>query len=407
MGDETANGTWNNPYAVQFPFSIGERQYFYGQNQSTNYWFVQELLSGGQMGPETDNGRWEFSYGAQFPFLLNGRQYFYGQGGDEKNWFLQELLPGGKMGEETDHGSWNNYYGTQFAFPSLVHGHLYFYGQNLKTKYWFVQELVNDLSSGMAKMGAEVSSGGWNNPYQIQLAFSLEDIPFFYGNRTGEGHNWFIQQLVSLDEYTIRKTWWSNANQLEMADITKQIEVPSNAPRYGVGWLPYLGDWKNYVLKYGLLSGIQYHDPSTIEGVGLLVKVENGNLIGEQLKSKQCEILVPRLASEGYYSWALVPGGDIMYVWNSHLKLESKNYVRHSDLNGGNPVICAGEFTFSKKPSSTKFFLSLDEIYIEINDSSGHYKPDGNKCFSFVHDVFKELGFDTSKVVMYARKLTN
>lgn len=50
MGVETANGSWSNAYLVQLPFSIGGRQFFYGQNQATRYWFIQELLPGGKMG---------------------------------------------------------------------------------------------------------------------------------------------------------------------------------------------------------------------------------------------------------------------------------------------------------------------------------------------------------------------
>lgn len=86
-----------------------------------------------------------------------------------------------------------------------------------------------------------------------------------------------------------------------------------------------------------------------------------------------------------------------MYVWNSQLQLDERNYIRHSELNEGSPVVCAGEFTFSTFPTT------LDGVYIELNDSSGHCKPDGKMCFLFVIDAFKDLGIDTSKVIVKVR----
>lgn len=392
MGSESDNGHWKNPYKVQFPFKINNTQYFLGQNTSSKYWFIQELLPGGKMGSETESGYWNNAYQVQFPFVINSQQYFYGQNLSSNYWFIAKLLPGGKIGEETDNGHWNNPYDAQFAFPNLVYGHLYFYGQNLSTNYWFVQELVLN-TNGNCTMGDEVANGHWGYPYKVQLPFTLGNVAYWYGSNTN-GNNWFIQELVSLDQYTVKKLPLG----VPLNDDVSQSEQISteNPPTYAVGWVPYLADWKNYITNYGLFSGIRYHNPAELPGVGVLIGVIGGHLYGSQLKSQQCEKLIPHKA-EGHYSWALVPGGKIMYVWNSELQIEEKNYTRHSDLNQGRPVQCAGEFTFSNFP------IRLDGLYIDLNDFSGHYRPDGKKCFSFVLNAFKDLGIDTSKVTCKVR----
>ena len=399
MGCETDNGHWNNPYEVQFPFKVNGQQYFYGHNTSSNYWFIQELPPEGKMGGETDNGHWNNAYKVQFPFVINSQQYFYGQNLSSNYWFIQKLLLGGRMGEETDNGYWNNPYGAQFIFPKSIYGHLYFYGQNLSTNYWFVQELVLN-TCGNCTMGDEVANGRWQYPYKVQLPFTLGDVAYWYGSNTS-GNNWFIQELVSLEQYTIRKFPIMSVPDSSVATNDGTCNNEQTSPKYpsmyAVGWVPYLADWKNYIKNYGLFSGFRYHDPSELQGVGVLVGLINDELYGDQLKSKQCEKLIPYRPEEGHYSWALVPGGKILYVWNCQLQLDERNYIRHSELNKGSPVVCAGEFTFSTFPTT------LDGVYIELNDSSGHYKPDGKMCFSFVIDAFKDLGIDTSKVIVKVR----
>ncbi len=189
MGPETDHGSWSNPYAAQFPFAGGGRQFFYGQNEKNRYWFIQELLPGGKMGAETANGTWKFFYKVQFSFTVGGRVFFYGQNMKEKNWFIQELLPDGKMGAETDHGTWKFSYEAQFPFT--VGGRVFFYGQNLNEKNWFIQEL---LPGG--KMGAETDHGTWKFAYKVQFPFAAGGRVFFYGQNLNE-KNWFIQELLS------------------------------------------------------------------------------------------------------------------------------------------------------------------------------------------------------------------
>lgn len=62
MGAQTANGSWARSYPAQFTFSIGGKEFLYGQCQSDQYWFIQELLPGGKMGSVTDSGTWDYSY---------------------------------------------------------------------------------------------------------------------------------------------------------------------------------------------------------------------------------------------------------------------------------------------------------------------------------------------------------
>ena len=42
-------------------------------------WFIRELLSGGKMGDETDHGYWDNAYQVQFPYSIGDNLYFYGQ----------------------------------------------------------------------------------------------------------------------------------------------------------------------------------------------------------------------------------------------------------------------------------------------------------------------------------------
>ncbi len=205
MGSETDNGSWNNPYATQFQFTVGGKQYFYGQNEKNCYWFIQELLPDGKMGAETDNGTWKYFYEAQFSFEVGGRTFFYGQNTGGKNWFIQELLPDGKMGAQTDNGTWKFAYAIQFPFT--VGSRVFFYGQNLNEKNWFIQELLPD-----GKMGAETDNGTWEYAYAVQFSFTVGGRVFFYGQNLNE-KNWFIQELLPDGKMGIETDHgnWNNA----------------------------------------------------------------------------------------------------------------------------------------------------------------------------------------------------
>ncbi|HEX4363329.1 MAG TPA: M12 family metallopeptidase [Solirubrobacteraceae bacterium] len=202
MGEVTESGTWQNPYAVQFPFAIDGRVFYFGQNQTQKNWFIQELLPGGTLGAQTDSGTWENAYGVQFPFTIDGRVFYFGQNQTQKSWFIQELLPGGTLGALTDSGTWENAYGVQFPF--MIDGRVFYYGQNLTERNWFIQELLPD-----GTMGAQTDSGAWKFAYRVQFPFTIYGRVFFYGQNLTE-RNWFIQELLpdgTMGEQTDHGTW--------------------------------------------------------------------------------------------------------------------------------------------------------------------------------------------------------
>lgn len=101
------------------------------------------------------------------------------------------------------------------------------------------------------------------------------------------------------------------------------------------------------------------------------------------------EVLVDH-GDDGHYSWVFSPNQAIIYKWNSGEAIKKGDYVRHSQLGSGKPVICAGEWTIEKS--------QIGYIIGTINDASGHYKPDGRKCMRPVLDKLKCLGVDTDLI---------
>ncbi|MFZ5755445.1 MAG: hypothetical protein ACOY3X_00915 [Pseudomonadota bacterium] len=168
----------------------------------------------------------------------------------------------------------------------------------------------------------------------------------------------------------------------------------NNAP-YPVGWIPWIGDcwptsWRSY-------------NPTTIPGVGILMRCEReipGNdnsplrLIGKNLMTKQEEILVDQ-GGGGHYSWVFTPSQAIIYVWNSGPAIQHKSYIRHSQLGGGKPVVCAGEWTLDNG--------QLGTMIATLNDSSGHYTPDGGKCMGPVLAKLELLGVPTKNIKVTTR----
>ncbi|MBC9909181.1 M12 family metallopeptidase [Chitinophaga varians] len=187
LGATTVHGTWYNPYEVQFPFTVGGRVFYYGQNLEKKNWFIQELLAGGHVGSTTATGTWQGSYAVQVPFTIGGRVFFFGQNLDTYYWFIQELLPDGKMGEETDHGTWKNPYHRQFTYS--IGDRTFICGQNMIKKRWFIQEV---LPGG--KMGKELSAGTWPDAYEVQFPYHLGGVQYFYG-QSMTSKIWFIRRL--------------------------------------------------------------------------------------------------------------------------------------------------------------------------------------------------------------------
>lgn len=157
---------------------------------------------------------------------------------------------------------------------------------------------------------------------------------------------------------------------------------------YPVGWMPYIGDWG---VKGG---GMRSYDPTTIPGVGILVRVDTApdghkQLIGKQLMTGGEEVLVDQ-GPEGHYSWVFHPSQAIIYKWNSGDAIKAGNYIRHSQIAGGKPVLCAGEWTLEQG--------QIGIMIATINDSSGHYRPDGGMCLGPVLTKLQHLGVDVDAI---------
>lgn len=166
--------------------------------------------------------------------------------------------------------------------------------------------------------------------------------------------------------------------------------VDANGESYPVGWKPWIADLKSW----------RTYDPTTIPGVGLLVGIRTNidgtqDLIGKELITRE-EVVLRDRDEGGHYSWVFTPDQAIIYKWNSGELITSGDYIRHSQLGGGEPVICAGEFNLDQE-------AAINIMLATINDSSGHYTPDGGKCMGPVLNKLESLGIDTTDIKVTTR----
>lgn len=205
----------------------------------------------------------------------------------------------------------------------------------------------------------------------------------FYNNTFLSLNEWINPRYRNIFHWNTPISWTGFINWAAWSD-QNQKPIDLNLKTYSVTLLPWISDllhWRSY-------------DPSSIDGVGMLVGKMNGKIIGNLLKSRKLEELAP-----GAYTWVYVPeSNSIIYKYWSK-EDERSNYTRHSQLASGNPVICAGEFQIS----SQKTFLGFEDIIVMVNDASGHYKPDGGSCLKYVMQKFQSLGFSTDQTKMYWR----
>lgn len=186
MGSEIKNSKWENPYAVQFPFSINQRRFFYGHNIKKREWFISEFKNDGSIN-NINVGTWNNAYHVSIPFIVKGKMYFYAQNTDSNYWFIQELLDDGSMGRETDERHWDDTYESVCAF--LIGDKTYLYGQNRSTKYWFIQEI---LAGG--RMGSETSNGFATHAFEIQIPFSVYSKQYLYRYSIKDSY-WEVREL--------------------------------------------------------------------------------------------------------------------------------------------------------------------------------------------------------------------
>ncbi|WP_024777737.1 hypothetical protein QZH46_08390 [Pseudomonas corrugata] len=153
--------------------------------------------------------------------------------------------------------------------------------------------------------------------------------------------------------------------------------VDLNAQTYPIRWMPFIGDLMHW----------RCYDPSKIDGVGQLVGMWDGKLIGNQLKSQTSEMLSPNDQSNSY-TWVYTPENSIIYKRWEHA--DRANYIRHSQLGSGRPVMCAGEFRIREH--------RMEHVIAMVNDASGHYRPDGGACLRYVAEKFEALGINTEHI---------
>ena len=206
IGHETASGSWNNPYAAQFTYTIDKRQFFYGQNLSDKSWFIQEITSGGKMGSVTDLGTWNNAYEVQLAVPIDGSMFLFGHNTSTHYWFIQQLLSGGKMGDQTESGHWKNGYDVLFTYSR--DNMQFIYGQNLSTRHWFIQKLHR-----RGGMDMEHDSGRWDGAYAVQLPFTTTDgKQYFYGQNQSNNY-WFTQELLKQGKMgkVVDSGYWDSA----------------------------------------------------------------------------------------------------------------------------------------------------------------------------------------------------
>ena len=148
---------------------------------------------------------------------------------------------------------------------------------------------------------------------------------------------------------------------------------------YPVQWQQLVGDWLAW----------RSYDPHQIDGVCQLIGAQNGRIFAYDLKHRIPVYLKPNTENDSY-TWVYTPQGSIILKhWDRRTPRDE--YVRHSQLGAGSPVVCAGEMRISQQPGP----LVVEDLLGMINDASGHYKPDGGACLGHVLQRLRQLGLDT------------
>lgn len=312
---------------------------------------------------------------------------------------------------------------------------VWFWKGGLDTTEFFPLQIPNNVSIRVDSSGSEHCSGyvsyitgnsritiGFSNPSsgsnKLGVGLTGKDV---WENMTNNDYKPFEKQLTLNDSSIVVCKCICTGSDINNALVTlvgaSIVKSESYFPPgqdnslskatfddlkcyFPVGWMPYLGDWKNYIAS-GQFR-FSYYDPSEIDGVGVLTGVFDGRLTGVDLKSKTCIYLNEYEESEGHYSWVLLPVSNneytILYVWNSQLQINNKSYTRHSALGSGKPVVVAGEFYIRRG--------QLKKLYLEFNNVSGHYKPDFD-CLKYVIKAFNDINVNTKDIEVYIRQDVN
>lgn len=237
-------------------------------------------------------------------------------------------------------------------------------------------------------------------PGQSLFADDLDSVELYQVSSDGYGPAWRMSSLdlVINDEMSNRilgsdsawllpadgANWSGRVNWLDWRHEHGDTPLDYAGYTYPIQWQPMLADWLSW----------RSYEPSTLEGVCQLIGVTQGRVLAYDLKSKSPVYLKANTDNDAY-TWVYTPQGSIIVKhWDKAASRDQ--YVRHSQLGAGKPVVCAGEASI--KGSAVHDLLGM------INDASGHYKPDGGACLVHVLERLGQLGFDTSSTQVHSRQ---
>lgn len=162
-------------------------------------------------------------------------------------------------------------------------------------------------------------------------------------------------------------------------------------PQYIIDCMPYVGFSRTppflYLRELDKFPWGRGYDPEKIEGIGMLTGVVRGNIVGNLLATEQCEVL-----RDGWYTYAYSRLSDaIVYKYFSADHVTPADYVRHSQLGSGDEVVMAGEFKIETG-------YNMKSVVVEVNNSSGHYKPGTYQCLYWVQQKLERLGIEVEDI---------
>ena len=217
----------------------------------------------------------------------------------------------------------------------------------------------------------QASTGGYGPAWKMQ---SLElEVNGELSNRVMGSDNRWVEAKEGV-------AWRGRVNWLDWHTADSRVPLDFSGYTYPV----QLQQWLIDVLKW------RSYQPETIEGVCQLIGEERGRILAYELKSGKLVHLRPN-GPEDSYTWVYTPQKSILVkYWDQ--SLDRSGYTRHSQLGGGQPVVCAGEMRIDRMTTSN----AVSDILGLVNDASGHYKPDGGQCLGHVLERLEQLGLDTT-----------
>lgn len=196
MGPETTHGGYNLRYESIFPYSIGDKQYYFRHTTKRNAYFTQVLLPNGKVGRQITDSSFESPFQVLFPFWIDGRQFFYGQRKNDFYYFTRELFANGRVAkEDVAHGKLDRFYDIQFAF-SMNRTH-YFYGQSKKDKQFTIKMLNSN-----GKVGPETDHGHLSSFGSTQFPFHYEGKQYIY---IEDGNSTYTAEVTSMGKLQPRQ----------------------------------------------------------------------------------------------------------------------------------------------------------------------------------------------------------